>query len=309
MQAQRAEAVLLELREARWQFASSAQSNELSVRAVGARVALIGAWDVLFRGLAGEARLSGGSASIYGQPPEVALRQGLVGVQRFTLRAPADITPEQYLFESASLLGRGSSYARREAARAVDEYGLSSVKRYPFSALPVLEARLLALAQATLGEPRALFCELPLHRFGEAAQRIMLSALERAATGRSLLFSVAQRVYSGPQAELLSRADQRFALERGQLSEPSASPAPPNGEAWLITVSEHPDRFTTRLVTDKIGFEELGPVEAMETLLQGGRSTPVRRFRVWLEGAPARERLLHAARDTEAAILELRPET
>lgn len=206
-------APLLELDRARIRQ-KGALGPELSVRSEGALVVLLGDFSGLFALLARRAELYAGGARVLGTSAELAVETGVVGLASADTRLPAEWTPERYLAESASLLGMAPREALRAAEEALARFELTRDARRKLADLAVPFRRVLSLAHATLGAPRALAVDDWLGGVDLATQAYLSAALERAAEGRPLLVGVRGVRSDGAERLLLERASSLF-VERG----------------------------------------------------------------------------------------------
>lgn len=241
-----ADAPLIELERARIRH-HGALGAELSVRSAGALVVLVGRFSSLFALLARSAELYAGTARVLGTDAELAVQSGTVGLARADSRLPPDWTPERYLIESASLAGMN----RRETARAVDEalsrFELAREARQKLADLALPYRRVLLLAHATLGAPRALAVDDLLGDVDVGTQAYLAAAIERAAGGRPLLAGVRGVPGDGPERMLVERASSVIVERGGRVALSTPQAVLGAGMRYSAIVTHSGDEFAARL--------------------------------------------------------------
>jgi hypothetical protein len=271
---------LLELEGARVHY-RGALGPPMSVKSEGGLVVLLGDFSAVFGLLAREAELHAGTARTLGENAETAVSSGTIGLARFDAAIPLEWTPERYLTESGRLLGLN----QREAARVTDEaltrFELSREARRKLSDLTLPLRRVLLLAHATLGAPRALAVENPFGAADHATQAYLAAALERATGGRPLLVSVQSAKPEGQERMLIERASSLIVERGGRVALESAlddSIAPGarysalvtrSGEAFARALSEAGIRSVRAEVSNSVlGFTPRDPAGIARYLLE-----------------------------------------
>jgi len=300
-------APLLELDRARIRH-HGALGAELSLRSEGALVVLLGDFSALFALLARQAELYAGSARVFGASAELAIESGVLGLARADTRLPPEWTPERYLTESASLLGM----APREAARAVEEaltrFELAREARRKLADLGVPYRRVLLLAHATLGSPRALAADDWLGGVDSATQSYLAAALERAAEGRPLLIGVRGVRADGPERIVVERASSIFVERGGRVARAdSALAVLGGGTRYSALVTHSGDAFALKLSESGIASVRAG---ANVGLLGFAPRDPaaVGRFVFELPADKTLADVVRAAHEAGAPLVELVPE-
>jgi hypothetical protein len=246
-----ADAPLIELERARIRH-RGALGGELSVTSAGALVVLVGDFSPLFALLSRSAELYSGIARVLGADAELAVQSRAVGLARADTRLPPEWTPERYLTESASLAGMSP----REAARAVDEalvrLELARDARRRLADLAPAFRRVLLLAHATLGAPRALAVEDLLGGVDAGTQAYLASALERAVAGRPLLAGVRAVPAVGPERVLVERASSVVVERGGRATVSTVEAVLGAGTRYSALVTHSGDEFAARLLSSGI---------------------------------------------------------
>lgn len=241
------DAPLLELDGARVHF-RGALGPPVSVKSEGGLVVLLGDFSALFGLLAREAELHAGTARVLGENAETAVLSGTIGLARFDAAIPLEWTPERYLSESARLLGQNAREAARTTDEALTRFELAREARRKLSELTIPLRRVLVLAHATLGAPRALAVDNPFGAADPATQAYLAAALERAADGRPLLVSVHSARPEGRELTLIERASSLIVERGGRVSlskTPNDALAP--GERYSALVTHSGEAFERAL--------------------------------------------------------------
>lgn len=274
------------------------------------RLGLVGDWSACFRLLEGRARLSQGSAEVVGVPLERALARGVVGLLPLDPPLPERLTALGYLTESARLLGRGRAFASERARAALSAFEVEHLARRPLGALGTAERRVLGIANAVLGEPPLLCFEAPLDRLDDAPAAYVEKALERARAGRLSIVSAFALEALGRERALLERSARLLLLKRGELrsSTPSELEQPANSQL-LLTVSANAEAFAERLRALGLSPTPLGHVDALFALVAPSEGASIERFAVAQADTESKARIIEAALDAGAPLLEMRPLT
>jgi len=194
----------------------TAGESGLSLDASGGvqRVALVGNFRALFHLLAQRGQLTKGRAAILGTPAIDAVRERVAGLALCDPELVPSFTAERFLLESARLTGMSERHAREEVDAVLALLGLGGFARHRLGQLALPLRRAFLLAHAVLGGPLVLCAEAPLADLDRAGQAEVAAVLERAATGRRLVVSTRERNTSGPEHDLVARADW-VVVERG----------------------------------------------------------------------------------------------
>ncbi|HTV19458.1 MAG TPA: hypothetical protein VMG12_12320 [Polyangiaceae bacterium] len=264
------------------------------VSAQGSLIVLVGGWAPLFDVLAGFRQLAGGRLSLAGQPAEGAAGRGHVGLARRD--APLPSWPAlEVVAASAELLGDSRRRASERARQALADLGLEALGKKRPPALRPAELRALAIAAATLGEPRVLALEEPLSGLEPSGQAYVDAVIGRALRGRAGLVSVPELPGTPSEDALAARSDEllfvagRRLVARGGYRELSA-----RATRYRVVVARSGEALLARL--SEAGYEVRQMSTADATTL-------------WLTDATGLGTLplFRAALAVEAPILELVP--
>ena len=267
------------------------------------RLALVGDWTAWFDLLAQRAALVQGRAELAGRPLPRALREGVVGLAQCDPPLPAAWTVKSYLVECASLAGRKRREAKRLAEETLAAFELRHLAQRLMSSLRHAERRVACIAGAVITSPQLLCCELPLHRLDGAAQAYAAAALERAANGRALVFSLSRAPELGPERALLDRADSVLMLQRRSLSARSAADLPSRASRLLVSVSSNGDGFARALAAR--GLRAASAVSPDVFAVFSKDTARFERFEVTGSSERLSEDALAAAFEADAVIVEL----
>lgn len=278
----------------------------LSFQAEGVLVAWLGDFTPLFSLLAGSAELLSGSALLDGGALSHAVARGHVGLALANPSLPKGWTVETVLEHSARLTGMTRRQARVAAADALARVGFSALTTRRFETLTTGEQRVMMLAHALIGEPSVIAAERPFSGLDGPNEGLVDSALTRASEGRSLVLSFDSSDETGMGRGWVDRADCVVCVQGGVV----VASGPPavvlggashfvltvarNAAALLSALSERDLSVTDRAV-DRSLLLELHSADVPASFVVGG------------EGADVVERIVSAAVDTEAPLLELRP--
>lgn len=301
-------APLLRLAGASVVSADGSRVGPLDAEARGDRLGLIGDWSACFRLLENRARLEAGRAELCGVPFGDALRRGVVGLAPLDPALPERWTVQDYLRESARLLGRGRAFAEEKAHAALRRFELQYLAKRRLGALRTAERRVVTIVNAHLGEPPILCLEAPLDRLEDAPAGYVEATLERACQGRIALISALAPAALGRERALLERSQSVLVrahdeiLTRGPLDLLPKAPS-----RLLLTVSEGADAFARALTYLGLHPQRLGPVGALFALCAPGPETAFERFLVELDDPTLRARIIEASRSVGATLIEMRP--
>jgi ABC-type multidrug transport system ATPase subunit len=303
---------LLELDQVRIDAAGGTLVDGLSAKSEAERLGLSGDWSWLFRLLSAEVELVSGRALLFGAPAERAVQQNDVGLVRHDPELPSDWSPFELIFESALLLGKSRSEARREAGRALAELGLDSMARRPLSRLGAAERRAALIAHARLAEPAVLVLELPLARLDDGSAHFVSELMLRAAAGKRLVFSVESLTAGTVERSALDQVEEVLVLRgHGVIAQGAPGSVLVASRRYSVVVSKHAVALAERLrnagavVHVRRSNGVVSPLQALSELelsmLRAGR------LLVDLSEAHGPESIIDAALELQAPILELLP--
>jgi ABC-type multidrug transport system ATPase subunit len=159
-------------------------------RALGPRLVLVGDWGPLFRLIAGQQRLTGGSVRLGGLDAESAAATGRVGLLLREAPLPPTWTLREVLQRSAALLGHSSRLSSELAEDSAGELGLTPLLRKNLARLTPAQQRAAGIASAHLGHPSLLALEDPFGSLQPSEQAEVARVLDRAVAGRASIISV-----------------------------------------------------------------------------------------------------------------------
>jgi ABC-type multidrug transport system ATPase subunit len=290
---------LLVASDARIDAGGATLMDGLTFEASGGAVALVGDAAPLFLLFAGRAELRRGSVTVLGCPAERAIRENVLGVVPHELSFPPKWTTQEYLVESARLLGAGRRDAKRHAATAIERHGLGALAKRGLSTLGPLERRAVALAQATLGAPRVVALEAPFDGMPAALEAPLARLVERATAGSALVVSVLGPAATGAAAELTARADSAVVLRGSRVAGVGAP-------SRVLVPSRRYTVRAARSVTALAGALGARGVHA-ERVFAAGDAADSGRLVVRLPDGATTEMIVDAALAVEAPLLELVP--
>jgi ABC-2 type transport system ATP-binding protein len=170
----------------------------------------------------GEATLASGSLALLGADVRRAPRD--VGVALFDPPLPAADSVAAWCTNAARLAWarKGISVRRAECTEAVSRtlvrLGLGAAASRPLRSLALPERRVLALAAATVGDPRVLLADRPLSGLSGEAAGFVLAALEAIASERALVSTVSRLDPASAEAALARNASDLAIFLRGELA-------------------------------------------------------------------------------------------
>jgi ABC-type multidrug transport system ATPase subunit len=179
----------------------------LSFETDASRVVLAGSWEPLLSLLTGSASVGHGEASVFGLRPDRAAFENRLAL---ALRDPPfsdKPTPLDHLAQSARMLGMSKREAVREADRALEGVGLTSLRKHKLRTLREVERRALSVAHATLGSPSALLVDRPFEGLDDGSAERLATAIVRVAEGRRLVLVLSALPGDGPEYGFIERAE------------------------------------------------------------------------------------------------------
>lgn len=280
-------------------FASGAlELGELEVH--GRRLALVGAWEPLFRALTGEQPLAGGEIHIAGQSAVAAVRSGGVGLHVVDAPLPDRWSARDVLANGAELLGLVGRRAVRHGVEVARALGIdAALLARPLARLATGERRAVELALASLGEPRAFVLEQPFLGLEPSGEEYVGRVLERMLALAPIVFSAAA-LPACPVLDALVQSSDAVLIATATGAVVQGKPAAPGSgaPAYRVVVSRHSESLLNRL--GEAGYD------AQRVMADEIAALIVRDI-----GARGTEPLLEAAVAADAPILELcieRPE-
>lgn len=280
----------------------------------GDRIGLVGAWQPLFRFLAGELELAEGEVLIAGEERSSSLRCGRTGIARCAQPWPLAWQVGEYLEAGAELAGLNRNAARQASGQALGALGLERMLQLKLAALTLHEGRAIRIAQAIITEPATLFVESPFEQLDYTSCYWVLEVIRRASHGRRLVVSFEHMPVLAPEHSLLHGMEQVFVLDGGELDVRSSSHLNvPSARRYRINLGEFASELTSTMA--EVGWIlEPCPSSFRETarwsngFVQGSRA--------WIaempEAGTVRDHLdwlLRCALVQRAIILELTPIT
>jgi ABC-2 type transport system ATP-binding protein len=291
------DAPLLACDDARIDAGGAPLVEGLSLATRGCRVALVGAWTPLFALVGCEAELAAGRVELAGEPATRAVASGNVGLARAEPPLPPRWSALAFLHQSAWLGGLERRYARDAARSVLQALGLERLAGRALGSLGAHERRAVMIAHAAICAPRGLVLETPLGRLDDAVQGMLRDLVERAAEGRSLIFSVESGLPSAAERALVETADDVLVLEQGRLvaqGEPARALEP--GRRYLVSVGRHAERLARAL-----GERDCRVTPA------GAAGDDAARFVVDLSPEATPDALLALSLEVDAPLVELVP--
>jgi len=291
-------AVLLSCSDLRIDVDGVALIDGLSCTAGQERVALLGAWEPLFRYLTGQAELARGSCELVGLDARHAVQSGQVGLVCHDPPLPPLWSVAEYVQKSAELAGLGVGRAREATRTSLAELGVAALATRRASSLSAPERRVVQIAQALVTDPSALLLEQPLGELDEAGQELVAVFLQRAAAKRGLLCSFRAAPTAGAERSLLDSSESVLWLQDGRLlaSGPPATVLA-GSTTYRVLALCHVARLCRELEQRGCRVHSLG---------QADDDAGSRLLVVLPDGASA-DSILDAALSAEAAIVELVP--
>jgi ABC-2 type transport system ATP-binding protein len=259
----------------------------------GRSVALLGDEHGILSAIAGTAEVRAGSLSILGAEVEdgAHLRSNLVGIAILDPPLPPRWTPREYLVWGARLAGADRTRAERDAAAALADFGLETVAAQKLDALPLIERRVLVLAQAVIARPTVLVASAPLSGLGGREAAYVASAWTTASRGRLSIVSLSNLYLGSAESGLAQSADDLLLFASGRLVRQGKLDRLESGAiGYTITVRSKVDELRAALRARGID-------------LTGGP----RRFFVELPREMKAQDLLNLSVDIGAPIVELVP--
>lgn len=181
-------------------------------------LALVGQWHALFQVLTGEVVVRKDAICVAGHDARHLVISGTLGVIASRFTWPDGQTVEQVLELSAGLLGLSASEASREVRQVLQQLQLTAHRQQKLHKLSTLQARVVALAHASLCSPRYLAVEDALLGLTTQDSRQFLDVLDRARLGRSLIVHVPHAVAGCMERLLVDSCEQVLVLERGAVT-------------------------------------------------------------------------------------------
>lgn len=278
----------------------------LSFEAEGQLVAWLGDFAPLFSLLAGDAELLSGNAMLDGAPLSHAVARGHVGLALANPTLPKGWTVETVLEHSARLTGMTRRQARVSAADALARIGFSALATRRFETLTLGEQRVMMLAHALLGEPAVIAAERPFSGLDGPNEALVDGALTRACEGRGVVLSFDSVGETGTDRGWLDRAHHVVCVQGGVVVGSGPPAAVLGGVShFVLTVARNAGALLTALAERNLSVTDRAVDRAL--LLELHSADVPASFVVGGEGADVVERIVSAAVDTEAPLLELRP--
>lgn len=224
------EGELLRLEAALFRNADGARFVVPDISTDAQRVVLIGAWDPLFRLLAGEGRLDEGSVAIGGEEVGPALRSGKVGVALIPRAWPRRWTVGEYLEVNAELAGLPRAAAMRAPARTLSALGLHPLfSSRRLGSLSAPEGRAVQLGAGVVTDPGVLVVESPLRDLSLAEAGWVLEVFRRAVERRRFVVGMDSDPDNAPARALVHGAESVVRARSGVVEE-QAPDCPPSEE-------------------------------------------------------------------------------
>jgi ABC-2 type transport system ATP-binding protein len=213
------EAPLLAARDLRVDVGGAIAIERATFASRGGSVALLGDEHGILSAIAGAAEIRAGTLSIRGS--EIAdgshLRSNLVGLAPLDPPLPPRWTAREYLVWGSRLAGADSGSAGRDAVAALQAFGLDATADQKLETLPLIERRVLVLAQAVIARPAVLVAWGPLSGLGGREAAFVASAWTTASRGRGWIVSLSNLHVGSAESTLAQSADDLLLFASGRL--------------------------------------------------------------------------------------------
>jgi ABC-2 type transport system ATP-binding protein len=259
----------------------------------GNSVALLGDEHGILSALAGAAKIRAGHLAVLGM--DVASGAHLVS-NRVAIAAldpplPPRWTALEYLTWGARLAGADRTTAARDARTLLGEFGLTNAASQVVESMPLIERRVLVLAQAVIAKPDALVAMAPLSGLSGREAAYVAAAWGHASRGRKWTVSVSNLHLGSAESTLAQAADDLLLFASGSLVRQGKLNRLENGAVgYTMTVRRNASELRSALLSR--GVE-----------LTGGPA----RFFVELPREMKAQDLLALSADVGAPIVELVP--
>jgi ABC-type multidrug transport system ATPase subunit len=259
----------------------------------GNSVALLGDEHGVLSALAGSAKIRAGNLAVLGI--DVAggahLASNRVAIAALDPPLPPRWTALEYLTWGARLAGADRTTAARDARAVLGEFGLEGSGSQIVESLPLIERRVLVLAQAVIAKPEVLVATAPLSGLGGREAAYVAAAWAQASRGRKWIVSVSNLHLGSAESTLAQSADDLLLFASGSLVRQGKLDRLANGAVgYTVTVRSRATELRAALLSR--GVE-----------LTGGPS----RFFVELPQEMKAQDLLALSADVGAPIVELVP--
>lgn len=259
----------------------------------GGSVALLGDEHGILSALAGAAKIRAGHLAVLG----IDVANGAhLGSNRVAIAAldppiPPRWTALEYMTWGARLAGADRTTAGRDAKALLVEFGLESAASQIVESLPLIERRVLVLAQAVIAKPEVIVATAPLSGLGGREAAYVASAWAHASRGRKWIVSVSNLYLGSAESALAQSADDLLLFASGSLVRQGKLDRLESGAVgYTVTVRSKVNELRAALLAR--GVE-----------LTGGPS----RFFVELPREMKAQDLLSLSADVGAPIIELVP--
>jgi ABC-type multidrug transport system ATPase subunit len=297
----------LELRDANFCGAGRARTAPLSLCSAARRIGLVGPWEPLFQALTGDARISSGSAQIFGCDIERALAHSVVGLAACDPPLPTWCSVSEYLEHAAELSHGARARAKTDARSVLEEYGLAELAALKVGQLLLYQRRALGIALAALTGPPVLCLEAPLRNLDAASADYVARLCAHAAERSRLIISADVPSTANAERALLDACDELFLLEDGALvAHGSAESVLAPSARYLVTLIGAKDSELVAALNAagcQLGAQP-SPTTFSALLAPNSRVT---RYLVELPEAASSNLVLDAALDAGLTVLELEP--